>query len=115
MLRTAALVFCICLHGVDVAYIKCICLYLPLQHPFIKHTLSLTRFVCAFQATVNLPESGVVTSDTWQALLGPNATPVDARNLVMNDETDEDMTADHEGCVYLVGEQRWSRKPQAGV
>jgi len=54
----------------------------------------------------------VVTSDTWQALLGPNAKPIDAKILVMNNETDEDMTADHEGAVYLVGEQRWARKPQ---
>ncbi|KAA6429578.1 MAG: hypothetical protein FRX49_00014 [Trebouxia sp. A1-2] len=68
--------------------------------------------VQTFQATANLPESGVVTSDTWQALLGPNAKPIDAKILVMNNETDEDMTADHEGAVYLVGEQRWARKPQ---
>ena len=51
----------------------------------------------------------MVTSDTWQALLGPDATPIDAKILVMNNETDEDMTADHEGAVYLVGEQRWAR------
>ena len=62
------------------------------------------------QATANLPESGVCTSDTWQALLGPNATPADAKMLIMNDATDDDMTADHEGMVYLVGEQRWARK-----
>ncbi|KAL0047709.1 hypothetical protein WJX82_010029 [Trebouxia sp. C0006] len=68
--------------------------------------------VQTFQATANLPESGVVTSDTWQALLGPDAKPIDAKILVMNNETDEDMTADHEGAVYLVGEQRWARKSQ---
>ncbi len=54
----------------------------------------------------------MVISDTWQALLGPEAKPIDAKILVMNNETDEDMTADHEGAVYLVGEQRWARKPQ---
>ena len=64
------------------------------------------------QATANLPESGVVTSDTWQALLGPNAKPIDAKNLASNDANDEDMTAEHDG-VYLVGEQRWSRRPKS--
>ncbi len=54
----------------------------------------------------------MVTSDTWQALLGPDAKPINAKILVMNNETDEDMTADHEGAVYLVGEQRWARKSQ---
>lgn len=66
--------------------------------------------VCDLQATANLPESGVATSDTWQALLGKDAQPIDAKKLVQNDETDDDMTAEHNG-VYLVGEQRWARKP----
>lgn len=60
------------------------------------------------QATADLPQSGVATSDTWQALLGKDAKPSDAAQLVLNNETDDDMTADH-GGVYLVGEQRWAR------
>lgn len=64
------------------------------------------------QASANLPESGVVTSDTWQALLGKDAKPIDAKNLAQNDETDDDMTANHDGMVYLIGEQRWERRSQ---
>ena len=63
------------------------------------------------QASANLPESGVVTSDTWQALLGKDAKPIDAKMLALNDETDEDMTAEHDG-IYLIGEQRWERRPK---
>ena len=61
------------------------------------------------QASVGLPESGVATSDTWQALLGPDATPADAAKLASHNDIDDDMTQDH-GGVYLVGEQRWARE-----
>ncbi|KAL3139253.1 hypothetical protein ABBQ32_006019 [Trebouxia sp. C0010 RCD-2024] len=71
--------------------------------------------VQTFQASVNLPESGVVTSDTWQALLGKDAKPIDAKSLALNDETDDDMTAEHEGMVYLIGEQRWERRSQPSL
>ncbi len=87
--------------------------YLTIRHHHLntasctgRHEVGLLNIL---QATANLPESGVVTSDTWQALLGPSAKPIDAKNLAMDNETDEDMTAEH--AVYLVGEQRWSRRP----
>lgn len=64
------------------------------------------------QASANLPESGVVTSETWLALLGRDAKPIDAKKLALNDETDDDMTAEHDGMVYLIGEQRWERRSQ---
>ena len=64
--------------------------------------------VCKVQASAELPQSGVATSDTWQALLGKDAKPSDAAKLALENETDDDMTADH-GGVYLVGEQRWAR------
>lgn len=67
------------------------------------------------QASADLPESGVVTSDTWQALLGKDAKPTDAKKLALNDGTDDDMTANHDGMVYLIGEQRWERKSQPTI
>lgn len=64
--------------------------------------------MCCVQASVGLPQSGVATGDTWQALLGKDAKPADAAKLAAQNETDDDMTAEH-GGVYLVGEQRWAK------
>lgn len=80
----------------------------PKQHPSVP----ASDAHCGVQASANLPESGVVTSDTWQALLGKDAKPIDAKSLAQNDETDDDMTANHDGMVYLIGEQRWERRSQ---
>lgn len=80
---------------------------------------SIQKWVCQMhtyvQASADLPESGVVTSDTWQALLGKGAKPIDAKKLALNDGTDDDMTANHDGMVYLIGEQRWERKSQPTI
>ena len=67
-----------------------------------------------FQACSSLPESGVVDAATWVALLGPDATPEDGAALSAGDGTDDDMLGhQHDGAVYLVGEQRWARKAEA--
>jgi hypothetical protein len=59
------------------------------------------------QACSGLPESGVCDGRTWQALLGPDATPADVADL-KSEEYEDDMTSPHEGAVWLLGEQRWS-------
>ena len=52
----------------------------------------------------------MVDEDTWLALLGPGAKPSDIDNLFSDNENDMDMLGDHQGAVWLLGEQRWSRK-----
>ena len=67
-----------------------------------------------FQACSSLPESGVADAATWVALLGPGATPEDGAALSARDGTDDDMLGpQHEGAVYLVGEQRWARRVES--
>eukprot|EP00775_Hariotina_reticulata_P003407 gene3407-3680_t len=63
-----------------------------------------------FQACNNLPESGVCDERTWMALLGPDASPA-VLDEVRGDESmyEDDMAAPHEGAVWLLGEQRWSK------
>lgn len=62
------------------------------------------------QACNGLPESGVCDERTWKALLGADATPADVE-AIRGDESmyEDDMSAPHEGAVWLLGEQRWSR------
>ena len=70
-----------------------------------------------FQASVNLPQTGVCDQQTWLALLGPSSTPDDIKKVRLegNEEEEEgyddfetDMT-DSSGRVWLLGEQRWSK------
>jgi peptidoglycan hydrolase-like protein with peptidoglycan-binding domain len=63
-----------------------------------------------FQASSKLPESGVCDERTWLALLGAGAQPRMVDELKADDsEFEDDMAAPHEGAVWLLGEQRWSR------
>ena len=62
------------------------------------------------QACNALPQTGAVDDETWQALLGPDAKPSDIDLLFSDDGSDSDMMADH-GGVWLLGEQRWARRP----
>ena len=74
----------------------------------------IAEFCTHVQACYELPESGVATPDTWRALVGPDMAIEDALALTTDSEYDDDMTDDHGGMVWLVGEQRWSKpyKPQ---
>jgi antiviral helicase SKI2 len=65
-----------------------------------------------FQGMMGLPETGVSDTATWLALLGPGAQPQDLVNLSSGDLQYNDDMADHshDGSIYLVGEQRWTRK-----
>ena len=60
----------------------------------------------------HLPETGVSDPATWDALMGAGATPADLLSLHAEDSSyDDDMTGnEHDGAVWLVGEQRWARK-----
>jgi hypothetical protein len=44
---------------------------------------------------------------TWLALLGPDATP-DMIMELKSEEYEDDLTAPHDGAVWMLGEQRWS-------
>lgn len=79
---------------------------------------STRNALMAFQASANLPESGVCDARSWQALLGASAVPSDiysVRSMGSEEEGeggtefDEDMTDPDRG-VWLLGEQRWERK-----
>ena len=61
------------------------------------------------QACSALPQTGMVDEDTWTALLGPTAVPSDVDTLFSENENDTDMLG-NQGGVWLIGEQRWSRK-----
>ena len=47
---------------------------------------------------------------TWLALLGADSSP-DVIDVLRGDDSEyeDDMSASHEGGVWLLGEQRWSR------
>jgi hypothetical protein len=62
------------------------------------------------QSSAGLPESGVCDERTWLSLLGPNATPSMVDELKADEaEYEDDMGDGHDGAVWLLGEQRWSR------
>ncbi len=44
---------------------------------------------------------------TWQALMGPDATPQSLTELT--NEFEDDLTDDSE-AIWLLGEQRWERR-----
>lgn len=78
------------------------------------------------QACKRLPETGTTDERTWKALLGPSATPADLANIKPlnpkaglefgsdSEDTgfDNDMEEAREGRVWLLGEQRWERRPR---
>ena len=62
------------------------------------------------QASFNVAESGVTTAATWRALVGPDMQVEDAMQLETTSvEYNDDMADEHDGLVWLVGEQRWSK------
>ncbi|EFJ50292.1 hypothetical protein VOLCADRAFT_103883 [Volvox carteri f. nagariensis] len=72
-----------------------------------------------FQSCSSIPESGVCDERTWRALLGREASPADLYlvrlNKVNSDDEDggfdDDMDGISQGRVWLLGEQRWERRP----
>jgi len=59
---------------------------------------------------VGLPESGVCDERTWRSLLGADAQPSIIDDIRADEsEYEEDMGATHDGAVWLLGEQRWSK------
>lgn len=63
-----------------------------------------------FQACSGRPESGVCDTGTWQALLGPGASPADIVSLRSEDsELEKDLT-EQSDRVWLIGEQRWENR-----
>lgn len=64
------------------------------------------------QAVSRLSETGVSDPATWQALMGAGAAPPDLLSLHAADSAyDDDMAGhQHDGAVWLLGEQRWARK-----
>lgn len=69
-----------------------------------------------FQACNGLPETGVSDTATWLALLGKDAQPAGLLDLHAKDPVyDDDMEGhNHDGAVWLLGEQRWSRPTGPG-
>ena len=61
------------------------------------------------QACTALPQTGMVDDETWAALLGSHAVPSDVDTLFSDDDNDADMQREG-GAVWLLGEQRWSRR-----
>ncbi|KAK9815597.1 hypothetical protein WJX72_006548 [[Myrmecia] bisecta] len=55
-----------------------------------------------FQASLDLPESGVADENSWRALVGPQAQPSDIYSIESGTEMDDDMLAPHEGAVWLL-------------
>eukprot|EP00887_Chlorella_sp_A99_P007821 scaffold20.g7821.t1 len=62
-----------------------------------------------FQASLAI-DFGVCDTGTWQALLGPGASPADIVSLRSEDsELEEDLT-EQSDRVWLIGEQRWENR-----
>jgi hypothetical protein len=54
--------------------------------------------------------AGVCDVRTWEELMGPEGRPEHLSQIFSYDSDDEDLEAQGDGKVYLLGEQRWASR-----